>query len=81
VINAICNQLWPDEVFVAATTGKTANGVGGVTLHSLLHLMNSKDLSGAQLRLLQIKFKTIRFLIVDEYRMVGSKLLKRIDSR
>ncbi len=82
VINAICNLLKPDEVYVVATlTGKAANGVGGVTLHSLLHLMNSKDLTGAQLRLLQDKFRTIRYLIVDEYSMVGSKLLKRIDSR
>jgi hypothetical protein len=81
VINTICNLLRPDEVFVAAPTGKAANGVGGVTLHSLLHLMNSKDLTGAQLRLLQTKFKTIRYLIVNEYSMVGCKLLKRIDSR
>jgi hypothetical protein len=48
VINAICYLLRPDEVFVAAPTGKAANGVGGVTVHSLLHLMNSKDLAGAQ---------------------------------
>ncbi len=79
MINAICNLLRPDEVFVAAPTGKAANGVGGVTLHSLLHLM--KDLAGAQLRLLQTKYKSIRYLIVDEYSMVGCKLLKRIDSR
>jgi hypothetical protein len=43
--------------------------------------MNSKDLAGAQLRLLQTKFKSIRYLIVDEYSMVGCKLMKRIDSR
>jgi hypothetical protein len=81
VINAICNLLRPDEGFVAAPAGEAANGVEGVTLHSLLQFLNSKDLTGAQLRLLQAKFRTIRYLIVDEYSMVGCKLFKRIDSR
>ncbi len=42
-----------------------------------------KIIEGQELldRLLQTKFKSIRYLIVDEYSMVGCELLKRIDSR
>ena len=80
VINALCNLL-PECHFVSAPTGRAANNVGGSTLHSLLHLMNPEELKGQQLRMMQNRFKGVRYLIVDEYSMVGGKILHKIDRR
>ena len=61
-----------EQVYVAAPTGKAANNIGGSTLHSLLHLMNPEEMKGQQLKMMQNKFKNIRYLIIDEYSMVGA---------
>jgi ATP-dependent DNA helicase PIF1 len=70
--------------FVSAFTGKAANNIGGETLHSLLFLPTSGnfvDLRGLQLDRLQTRFTLPSFLIIDEYSMVGLRLLGRIDRR
>ena len=61
-----------EQVFVADPTSKAANNIGGCTLHSLLHLMKSEKMKGQQLKMMQNKFKGIKYLIIDEYSMVGA---------
>lgn len=66
---------------VAALTGKAANNISGVTLHSLLFLQTAGDLKGLPLRTIQGTFSNSSFLIIDEYSMVGFRLLAQIDKR
>jgi ATP-dependent exoDNAse (exonuclease V) alpha subunit len=69
---------------LCAPTGKAACNIGGVTLHSTLCIFSGnrdKQLKGMQLQSLQEKFKSIKYLIVDEYSMVGCKMLSVIDDR
>ena len=81
VINAMLDIIPKEQVYVAAPTGKAANNIGGSTLHSLLHLMNPEEMKGQQLKMMQNKFKQIRYLIIDEYSMVGALMLNKIDRR
>lgn len=66
---------------MAAFTGKAANNISGVTLHSLLFLQTTEDLKGLPLRTIQDTFQDSSYLIIDEYSMVGLRLLAHIDRR
>lgn len=69
---------------VSAFTGKAANNISGTTLHSCLFLPIKgplRYLKDMQLQSLQASFPQGSFLIIDEYSMVGLRLLGRIDSR
>lgn len=82
MINAWCNLFEKDSFAIAAPTGRAAHNVCGVTLHSLLHIGTKKisfDLTGTPLRKLQEAFGSIKFLIIDEYSMVGARMLSIID--
>lgn len=62
------------ECKVAAFTGKAANNINGITLHSLLYLpIGGKfaDLKGNSLQVLQNNFSSSTFLIIDEYRYLN----------
>lgn len=62
---------------VAAPTGVAAFNVEGYTLHSLLDLQTRgelKELEGNRYQQLQIRFKEVKYLIIDEMSMVGRKL-------
>ena len=43
--------------------------------------MNPDEMKGQQLKMIQNKFKSIKYLIVDEYSMVGALMLNKIDRR
>lgn len=69
---------------MAAFTGRAANNIFGMTLHSLLNLPVSGpfvNLRGMQLEQLQERFTPGSILIIDEYSMVGYRLLGQIDQR
>ena len=84
LINAVRNLL-EDKCYVTATTGKAAHNINGVTIHSLLKLpiskQQSKRLTGQSLLLLQEKFRTVNYIIIDEYSMLGQKTFACIDNR
>ena len=68
-----------------APTGVAAFNVGGVTLHSLLHLPTRgefKALEGEQLqqlKQLQQRFSGVHYLVIDEMSMLGRKLFEQVD--
>ena len=73
-----------DHLRVMAPTGVAAFNVGGVTLHSLLHLPTRgefKALEGEQLQQLQQSFSGVDYLIIDEMSMLGRKLFGQVDQR
>ena len=88
-ITSRLQQLSPGESIVAkaAPTGVAANAINGVTLHSLLRLPISKNLTElppltpTELSNLQAKLRAIRYIIIDEKSMIGLRMLSYIDSR
>lgn len=83
MINAICTLLNEDEYRVVAPTGKAANNIYGQTYHSLLGINDRTrghiDLRGASLQNLQDSLRGVKYLILDEYSMVGSEGFALID--
>ena len=84
LINAIRNLL-QHSCAVTATTGKASYNIQGCTIHSLLKLpigpRNNKDLTGQGLVRLQNNLKDIKYILIDEYSMLGQKTLGWIDKR
>lgn len=73
-----------DSFRLMAPTGSAAVNIGGSTIHSCLNIGISKDLQkleGESLRQFQTNMRDVKFLIFDEYSMVGSALLGKIDQR
>jgi ATP-dependent exoDNAse (exonuclease V) alpha subunit len=71
-------------VLLAAPTGIAAHLIEGETLHSLLSLptnYNFQELSMEKKRDREHKFKDVKLIIVDEYSMIGCKMISRIESR
>lgn len=68
---------------VTATTGKASYNIKGVTIHALLKLpvgtRGNKDLPGENLCRLQQRLNGIRYIIIDEYSMLGQTTLGWID--
>ena len=62
---------------MTATTGKAAFSIHGCTIHSLLKLPESAKgntyLTGQSLIRLQNVLKEVRYVIIDEYSMLGQK--------
>ena len=84
LIQAIA-QLLQDKCMLTATTGIAAFHIGGITLHSALHLpiqkRNCTDLRGQALAKLQHKINNIKYLIVDEVSMLGQNMMAWVDKR
>ena len=76
--------LLQDKVRVAAPTGVAAFNIDGHTLHSLLALPTKgdfKELEGKVLHQVQLAFRAVEYLIIDEMSMVGRKMFGQIDRR
>jgi ATP-dependent DNA helicase PIF1 len=85
VLNALCHRLPENSFKVVAATGKAANNVLGRTIHELLsiHPNNPEcsNLIGNPLIALQNRLKGVNILFVDEFSLLGCRMLARIDSR
>jgi len=79
------DKLGHDYYAVIAFSGVSAKNVNGITIHSFLKihpkLQYFKDLVGEELHLFQEKNKNLHILFIDEYSMVGLRLLGMIDQR
>ena len=79
------HSLLQQKCAITATTGKASYNIKGVTVHSLLKLpvgtRGNKDLAGESLCRLQQSLNGIRYIIIDEYSMLGQTTLGWIDKR
>ena len=84
LIHAIRNLLQTSCV-ITATTGKASYNIGGFTIHSLLKLpvgpRGNKDLVGNSLIRLQENLKDIKYILIDEYSMLGQTTFGWVDRR
>lgn len=90
LIKEMCSLIQQNTPFasgcayqVLAPTGAAAINVDGKTFHNFLRIPVSgfTELRGQSLRELQNKFKSIKFLIFDEYSMIGARMLHKINQR
>ena len=84
VINALRNLL-NTNCIVTSYFGIAAFNISGVTLHSLLSLpirgKNKSDLRGKPLASLQNKLASTKYIIIDEFSVIGQTMLGWIDRR
>ena len=74
-------------VLVTVSTGKTAIGINGITLHSAFHLpvksglksYEYKTLSAETLHMLRYKYQYLKFLIIYEISMIGGETIEHFD--
>jgi Helitron helicase-like domain at N-terminus/Domain of unknown function (DUF6570)/PIF1-like helicase/DNA helicase Pif1, 2B domain len=88
LINLVSSHLrrfaGADSVALAAPTGVASAGINGKTIHSLLRLPVSHaimPLSNTALLELQLRWRNICYLIIDEKSMMGLGILSRISTR
>lgn len=95
VIQAICDKLDrvqelngvspPLKLYeILAPTGAAAVNVNGKTIHSFLRIPVAGPLlplNGESLRYFQLQFKDLKFVLIDEYSMIGLRLLNKIHYR
>lgn len=90
VIKATCQMLDSEQVStnklyqVLAPTGAAAVNIDGKTIHSFLKIpINGvcTPLNGPSLKTFQLQFKDVRFIIIDEYSMIGMRFLHKIHDR
>lgn len=80
----MCEREETGRYAVLAPTGAAASNIDGKTIHSSLRLPIGGELlplAGENLRTFQLKFKDIRFIIIDEYSMIGLRMLHKIHLR
>ena len=84
VINAL-RTLLTTNCIVTSYFGIAAFSIAGITLHSLLYLpirgKNNCDLRGKPLATLQNKLLGVKYIIIDEFSVIGQKMLGWIDRR
>ncbi|KAE8739581.1 hypothetical protein FOCC_FOCC014924, partial [Frankliniella occidentalis] len=76
----ITNAFGPEAVKLMAFTGVAALNIGGETINSALNRGAGK-MPPEALRRFQDTMANVRFLIIDEYSMVGSRLLGYMERR
>lgn len=83
----IVEAFGADSVVIAAYTGSAALNANGRTIHSAFRLMfdsvgkDVRDLKYESLHAFQEKMKPVRFIILEEYSMIGCRLLNIINRR
>ncbi|KAK3920914.1 hypothetical protein KUF71_010151 [Frankliniella fusca] len=81
----IYTHLGEASYIIMTPTGVSAKNVNGSTYHSALHI-NSKakdfgPLKGQASHNIQKKLEKIRFLLIDEYSMIGCNAMRMIEQR
>ena len=77
----------PDDIriLLCAPTGKAAYNIGGVTLHNAFQIQPNKGLNqtlSCDIRnTLQMKYRNLSIIMIDEISMVGNKMLSLLNTR
>lgn len=87
LIKAMCQRIDQNSTAkqhqVLAPTGAAALNVDGKTIHSFLRISvgQYEPLTGENLRRFQLAFQHIKFIIIDEYSMIGLRFMTKIHKR
>ena len=85
-INKYLNQVALSDccpLLLLALIGVAAYNIGGSTIHSTLKIPvnDFSQLEGTCLTVFQEEMSHVRYILIDEMRFIGEKLLENIDSR
>ncbi|KAE8738768.1 hypothetical protein FOCC_FOCC015740 [Frankliniella occidentalis] len=85
-IRKLLTEKYGKDSYVLGTpTGVSALLIKGKTVHSIFRIpresKNFKPLAGEQARKLNNEFANVKFLIIDEYSMIGSRMMGMINRR
>ena len=72
------------RILISAATGKAAYNVKGVTIHqafSILPNQSHKNLTSEKLNSLQVKYRDLKVVIIDEISLVGNTMLQSTNAR
>ena len=87
ILNKRAGQTFDNErVLLAAPTGKAAYNIKGSTIHRIFYIaanqkMDFKPLSWDLLNTARRKFHAVEWILIDEFSMVGNKMLRFIHLR
>ncbi|XP_012143156.1 uncharacterized protein LOC105662771 [Megachile rotundata] len=84
MVHTIRSRLGDDAVKVLAPTGVAATNISGSTIHSFLKIpifARFQPLSGNAQRQFQLQMEPVKFLIFDEYSMIGLDAWRKIEQR
>ncbi len=84
LINTLRSNLKSNQIKLCSFTGKAANLINGQTINSLFHIIPKnfkKLLAGKILNDFQTEFLDVDVIVVDEYSMLGCKLLAYFEYR
>ena len=62
------------------STGKAATNIDGITVHKAFNLFGIDTLARRTLSALQLKYKYLKIIILDEISMIDFNTLKRLDT-
>ena len=83
LINSL-REHYGKKIVVCAPTGVAATNIGAKTLHATLHFAGRfmNDISSlASIRSFQEEFEGVEVLIIDEFTMMGARMLAFVNSR
>lgn len=86
LINALKDTLL-EKCVLASFTGRAAVNINGVTLHSLFHFPHDSNKlvpfgeTSSTLDSMQKVFKPVKYIIIDEYSMLGCRSFAMINAR
>jgi len=85
-ITSLFDEIFGNDSYVlGAATGAAASLIDGNTVHSLFHLPKNQDkfapLTGDRARALTNKFRNIKYIILDEFSLLGCTRIAMIDKR
>ena len=66
------------SIMLTASTGKAATNINGLTVHKAFNLITDK-LSRRTLSALQLKYRYLKIIILDEISMIGFGTFKKLD--
>lgn len=74
------------RIIICAPTGKAAYNVHGMTIHKAFHILPNRNktytsLTCEKLNTLQVKYRDLKVVIIDEISMVGNSLFNFINLR
>ncbi|KAK3907787.1 ATP-dependent DNA helicase [Frankliniella fusca] len=82
--STVLSNFGTKSVLVLGPTGVCATQIGGQTIHSGLHISSKKPFSlldGKSAKDFCDHLRNVKFLIIDEYSMIGCSMLRYIDLR
>ncbi|KAE8740593.1 hypothetical protein FOCC_FOCC013893 [Frankliniella occidentalis] len=79
----LMDSIGPCSYLLLGPTGVSAVNINGSTIHSKLHIRTEdfKHLNGQKLHSFKEAMAPVKFLIIDEFSMVGCELMYMIDQR